>query len=252
LIVIAIVAVLVSILAPSLARARAAARRAACVANLRAWGAAFHLYASHHDGLLPHTDDRARNRPPGAYDPAHPEHECCYIDVLPALMGGRRPWRDFPAGAKPQGGVWQCPTAQPLDDAAYSPAFRPRQAGYHSYAMNSYLACDFTFGLHPGVDPYPSFLELARCKAPALTILLFEQTLDPACGYGRQGGHTTAGRYTAEDARALGERHSRREGGLGGYLIFLDGHVGWRDDLWEEDLPNPRVPARGDLTWFPY
>lgn len=64
LVVVAIVALLVSIITPSLTRARAAARETACVANLRVWSAAFHLYASEHDGLLPHTDDRSRNHPP--------------------------------------------------------------------------------------------------------------------------------------------------------------------------------------------
>ena len=252
LVTVALIGILVSILAPGLVRARARARETVCAANLRSWGQAFYLYATQYDGTLPHTDDRARNRPPDVYDPAHPEHECCYVDVLPPLMDRRRPWRDFPQGAKPRGAVWQCPAAGPLPDSAYSPSYRPSEMGYHSYAMNSYLECDFPFGLPPGVEPYPSFLQLGRCKAPSKTILMFEQTLDPRRGYGQQGGHSMAGRYTAEDARALSERHAHTRGGLGSNVILLDGHREWRNDLWDESLGNPRVPAKGDLTWWPY
>jgi prepilin-type processing-associated H-X9-DG protein len=39
---------------------------------------------------------------------------------------------------------------------------------------------------------------------------------------------------------------------LAGNVLYLDGHVGWRDDLWDRTLTNPRIPKRGDLTWFPY
>jgi hypothetical protein len=61
-----------------------------------------------------------------------------------------------------------------------------------------------------------------------------------------------AGRYTAEDARALTERHAHIGGGLGGNVIMLDGHRQWRNDLWDESLGNPRIPSENDLTWFPY
>ncbi|NLX12253.1 MAG: type II secretion system protein [Phycisphaerales bacterium] len=251
LVVTGIVALLIAVLMPSLARARAKGREVACAAHLRNWGQAFHLYAHSHNGFLPHTDDRARNRPPDVYDPAYPEHEFCYIDVLPPLL--QRPaWRSFPEGAKQTGDIWQCGEARPLPDSAYSPQYRPSRQGYHSYAMNSYLTYDFPFGREEGIEPYPAFLQLSRCKAPSRTILMFEQTLDPARGYGLQGGHDMAGRYTAEDARALSERHARTSGQLGGNVLMIDGHIEWRSDLWDERLPNPRLPRRGDLNWFPY
>ncbi|MHC4983847.1 MAG: type II secretion system protein [Planctomycetota bacterium] len=254
LVAVSIIGVLVSILAPAISVARAIAQEKICATSLRSWGAAFHLYAGEYDGTLPHTDDRARNRPPDVYDPAHPEHECCYIDALPPLMGGRRAWRDFASGQKPRGDIWQCPgpQAEPLPDSSYSPRFQPSVAGYHTYAMNSYLECDFPFGLPAGRGPYPSFLKLNRCDAAGETILMFEQTLDPNRGYGQQGGHSMAGRYTAEDARALCERHAHGADELGGNFIFVDGHHEWLSQLWDESLPNPRMPAKDDLTWFPY
>jgi len=248
LVVVSVLGVLLAVLLPCLARARSIAKEVACATNLRTWGQAFHLYAGDHEGTLPHTDDRARNRPADVYDPAHPEHEYCYIDLLPPLIG-RRAWRDFPGGSKPVGDVWQCPEAKPLPDSAYSPDYQPSVQGYHSYAMNSYLEHDFEFGQY---KPYPSFLKLSSCRAPARTILMFEQTLDPQQGYGQQGGHPLAGRYTAEDARAFTERHAHLRGGLGGNVVMLDGHREWRNDLWDESLGNPRIPSEHDLTWFPH
>jgi prepilin-type N-terminal cleavage/methylation domain-containing protein len=241
---VAIVALLASILLPSLSHARARAREVACATSLRTWGQAFHLYANDQN-------DRGRNRPPDQVDPAHPEHECCYIDVLPPLTG-RRAWRDFADGEKPTGDIWQCLEACPLPDAAYSPQYRPSTMGYHSYAMNSYLERDFQYGLGPGEVPQPSFLQLSLCRAPSRTILMFEQTLDPSQGSGQQGGLTQAGRFTAEDPRALTERHTHIRGRLGGNLMMIDAHVEWCNNLWDPSLPDPRVPSRGDLTWYPY
>jgi prepilin-type N-terminal cleavage/methylation domain-containing protein len=251
LVVIALIAILAALLLPALSKAKARAMEVNCAANLRSWGQSFHLYANDHDGYLPHTDDEGRNDPPFTYDAKHPEHECCYIDVLPPCMG-LRPWRDYPDGQKPTDGVWQCPSARPLPDSAYNAAFKPSIQGYHSYVMNSYLEQDFLYGLPYGDSLQPSFLKLDKCASPSKTILMFEQTLEPSQGYGKAGGLDTAGRYTAEDARALGERHPRERASLAGNVLCLDAHVGWRDDLWDTTLKNPRIPKRGDLTWFPY
>lgn len=247
--VVAVIAVLASLLTVSAGRALATARERACAANVRSWGQAFLLYASDHDGYLPHPDGRERNTVPGEYDPKYPEHEQGYVDVLPPYLG-ERAWRDYPDGQKPAAGVWQCASARPLVDSAYS--YRPSVRGYFTYAMNSYLAHDFLFGLPWDTGPQPSFLSLSRCAAPARTILLFEQTLDPAQAYAQGGGLRTAGFFAAEDARALTERHAHAFAGSGGNILHLDGHMTWRNDLWDRKLKNPRVPARGDLTWFPY
>jgi hypothetical protein len=246
-----LIGLLTAIMAPGLKTARRQARELACAVNLRSWGQAFSTYAAGSSGFLPHTDDRTRNRPAYVYDSRYPEHECGYIDVLPPLLD-RPAWRDIPDGVKPRGDVWQCPDAAPLPDSAYTPRFKPSVKGYHSYAMNSYLEYDFPYGQPAGAEPAPNFLPLNRCKAPARTILLFEQTLNPAQGYGQQGGHPEAGWHTGEDARALAERHYHLRGGLGGNIVMLDGHREWRGDLWNEALGNPRLPPRGDLTWFPY
>lgn len=249
LVVMAILLVLSALLVPAAQRAYALARERACAANLRSWGMAFLLYAASHEGYLPHPDGRERNHNPGTSDPVHPEHEQGYTDMLPPYLG-EQAWRDYPAGGKPTKGIWQCPSARILPDAAYS--YQPSREGYFSYAMNSYLAHDFLFGLPWGAELQPSFLCLSRCVTPARTILMFEQTLDPGQGNGQAGSLKTAGRFAAEDARALTERHAHTRDGLGSNVLYLDGHVAWRNDLWDETLTNPRMPRRGDPTWFPY
>ena len=251
LVVIALIAILAALLLPALAKAKSRACETQCAANLRSWGQSFYLYSSDHNSYLPHTDDEGRNTPPFTADPKHPEHECGYVDVLPPYMG-LPAWRDCTNGQKPAGGIWQCPVAKPLPDTAYNAAFKPSSQGYHSYVMNSYLEHDFLYGLPFGVSPQPSFLKFEKCACPSKTILMFEQTLDPSRGYGQAGGFDTAGRYTAEDPRALGERHPHERVGLAGTVLYLDGHGGWREDLWNKAQANPRIPKRGDLTWFPY
>ncbi len=239
LVVIAVLALLTALLVPSFKKARDMAMEGACKANLRNWGIGFLAYASDHKGFLPHPDGQEREVK--GTDTGNEG----YMDLIPPYLGDR-PRCDYPQGQKPTHGFWQCPAAR------VAPELASRPNGYFSYAMNSYLAHDFSFGLPWGVTPQPSFLFLGRVAAPAQTILMFEQTLNPDMGYGGSGGLGSAGQYGAEDARAVTERHAHTFGGLGGNVLYLDGHVDWRDDLWDEELRNPRMPPRGDLTWFPY
>ena len=243
LVVIAVLSLLAAVLVPALRKSVDLAREGACKSNLRNWGVAFLAYAAEHQGYLPHPDGQEREVQ------GTDQGTRGWMDVLPPYFGDR-PWRDYPAGRKPVHGIWQCPAARLVPGANYN--YSPEKDGYFSYAMNAYLAHDFPYGLPWNAERQPSFLFMGRCAAAPVTILLFEQTLDPKQGYGQAGGLGTAGRYGGEDARAVTERHAHTFGGLGGNVLYLDGHVAWRDDLWDEKLKNPRMPQRGDLTWFPY
>ena len=252
LVVIAVIAILAALLLPALSKAKARAMETKCAANLRAWGQAFYLYAPDYNGYLPHTDDEGRNDPPFTYDAKHPEHECGYVDVLPPYMG-QRPWRDYPDGQKPTGGIWQCPLARPLPDSAYNASFKPSSQGYHSYVMNSYLEQDFLYGLPFGASLQPSFLKLEKCTCLSKTILMFEQTLDPSQGYGQAGGFDTAGRYTAEDARARWANATPTSApGWQAMSSTSTATLAGGMTCGTEHSPTPEFPSEETLTWFPY
>jgi prepilin-type N-terminal cleavage/methylation domain-containing protein/prepilin-type processing-associated H-X9-DG protein len=53
LVVIAIIAILAALLLPALSAAKNKAKRIQCIANLKQWGAGFHLYAGENDDSLP-------------------------------------------------------------------------------------------------------------------------------------------------------------------------------------------------------
>jgi prepilin-type N-terminal cleavage/methylation domain-containing protein/prepilin-type processing-associated H-X9-DG protein len=56
LVVIAIIAILASLLLPALARAKEKGKSATCLNNLKQFGAAIHMYALEHEGLLPEAE----------------------------------------------------------------------------------------------------------------------------------------------------------------------------------------------------
>ncbi len=252
LVVIAIIAILTGLLMPALHRVRTASQQVKCASLLRQWGVAFHVYSDAYHGMLPHSQDESANPFPNAYsyNAAYPQNECCYTDVLPPLLG-RPPWtyrppyfNGFPNGAKPTDDIWQCPLAVVLGDDWYD--YQPSVHGYHSFCMNTFL--------DTSAPAYPPFLNLARCRTPAVTLLLFESTLRPNQAYGQSpiAIDCNCARYPDAGPSDLGDRHPHAPGKLGGNLMMLDGHVEWTDHLWDPTLPNPQKPPSVYQTWWPY
>lgn len=245
LVVIGLIAILVGLLMPALSKARAQSDELQCAAILRQWGQAFHIYASQYNGIIPHSGDETRNPffYQGKYDPADPQNESCYLNVLPLLMG-RPAWSSFPNGQKPTADIWQCPKAQVLPDNAYD--YQPSVVGYHTYAMNEFL--DNT------PPAYPYFFNLAKARSTSVTLLMFEITLNPSDCYGQNPipAACYVGYYPDESPRSLGDRHPHQKGQLGANLLMLDGHIEWTNSLWDRSLSNPDAPPMTDRTWWPY
>lgn len=256
LIVIGIICVLIGLLLPALGKARAQAQQLQCAALLQQWGQAFHLYAVQNKGALPHSGDRTRNpfAYRGAYWAGNPQAESSWLYVLPPLMK-KRSWLDFANGQKPTGDIYQCPLAGQVNtdtDYGYSPSYW----GYHSFVMNMFLDRDAPSLVPADVTPYPSFLRLAKARSASDTILIYESTTDPGKTYDGQGYPGTIacmnGLYPNDGPANFGDRHPHQRGKLGGNIVFLDGHIEWRESLWNLNHPIPAQPPVTDRLWWPY
>ena len=256
LVVIAIIAILLAILLPSLDSARQQAKRVVCASRLKQWGVAFACYATD-DGAWPHCDGLERG-PRDLTDPLITPEDVAdwhgWVDVLPPLIG-LKPWRDHPRFERPKHATfYQCPFGQPLPGLGlYS--YNHERDGYFSYTMNSCLELDLNAWAPPGNVgyPMPSFLDTAKIVCPQRVILLFDQLLDPHLGYNGQAPCRSAGKYCGSYPRAFAARHRNARSGLGGNILFCDGHMEWRKSVWKEHWdPDLEVPPRDDPEWYPY
>ncbi len=246
LVVLSIIMLLMSIIIPALGKARAQAYQIVCQSQFRQWGFAFETYACANNGFYPHID--GLDRDDGGAD------NFGWVDKLPPLMG-QKPWRDYPIWHRPTKGIYQCPIARPGSGYGYN----IEKLGYFSYAMNSCLeldkSCWSPFG-QPGLNNMPSFLDTAKIESPARVILLFDQLLDPAKGYGGDEEYPMAGRYCGSYPRAFSARHYKKRGELGGSILFCDYHVEWKETVWKPEWPVDdryfQAPPRDDLDWYPY
>ena len=254
---ISIVALLMAIAMPALARARSLARQTVCQSRLRQWGLAFAAYATENSGFYPHADGRDRC---GDEEPFTREGIADYwfgwVDVLAPQMG-ETPWRKHVQGSYPGvKSVFQCPSAQLAPESSYS--YKPLRNGFFSYAMNACLELDANCWApydQPGGNNMPSFLNTARIKTPGRTILLFDQLLDPRKGYGGDTLNRSAGRNCGSYPKAFSARHAKLRGSLGGFILYGDSHVAWKQTVWKADWPTTpdfEAPPRNDPDWYPY
>jgi prepilin-type N-terminal cleavage/methylation domain-containing protein len=257
LVVISIVALLMALAMPALDRARSLARQTVCQNRLRQWGLAFAAYATENSGTYPHTDGRDRC---GDEEPFTQEGIADYwfgwVDVVAPLMGAK-PWREHTHGAYPGvKTVFQCPSARLAPESLY--AYKPLRNGFFSYAMNSCLELDANcwapYG-QPGGNDMPSFLNTARIRTPGRVILLFDQLLDPRKGYGGDVLNRSAGHNCGSYPKAFSARHPKAKDELGGFILYGDSHVAWKQTVWKAEWPTTpdfEAPPRDDPDWYPY
>jgi len=257
LVVVSITAMLVAMLSPSLKSARDQAKRVVCGSRLKQWGLAFSCYAAENRDMWPHCDGLDRG-PDDRDEPDISKEDLAdwhgWVDLLPPTLRLKR-WRDYPRYQRPnQETFYQCPFARPTSPLElYS--YRPLRDGYFSYAMNSCLELDTNAWPPPDNVgwPMPSFLDTTKIVASARVILLFEQLLDPRKGFDEQLPYRAAGKHCGSYPKAFSARHQRGRSGLGGNLLYADGHVDWQRSVWKAHWAlDQEVPPRDDPEWYPY
>lgn len=257
LVMISIITLLTAVLLPSLGSARARAKEVVCKSRLRQWGVAFSCYAANHRSYWPHCDGLDRGPRPLTERRVSKEDVADWhgwMDVIP-LMIDRKPWRDYPRYEHPDAGTfYHCPSAHPVDVVgAYN--YRPFRDGYFSYAMNSCLELDRNAWAPPGNIgyPMPSFLNTTLIRCPERTILLFDQLLDPRKGFDAEKVYRGAGHYSGSYPKSFAVRHRHGREGLGGNMLYGDGHAEWKKSVWRADWDvDQEVPPRDDPEWYPY
>lgn len=236
IIVFAVLAILLAIIFPAIGGIRERSRVVLCRSQLEEWGHAFGMYAGEWDGLWPHADSNyGIVRADGGNAPG----ECCWVDVLPPHMG-LRPMRELrDAGELPdRETVYECPSAVPEPG---KPDFDYATYGYYSYAMNSYLEADF----HGWI--YPPFVDTDLIGRTEVTVLVFDQNLDPAVvpEMGESEKREEAGMFPSYSVGMFTLRH-----GHGGNVLFCDMHVEHiKRKMWLDSWP-PRPEAW--VQFFPY
>ena len=257
LVVIAVIALLMAILAPSLHAAREQAKQVACSCRLKQWGVAFACYAVENRGAWPHCDGLDRG-PRRLADPHITPEDLAdwhgWMDVLPPIIG-LKAWRDHPRYARPgETTFYQCPAGAAFEDQGLYD-YRPQRDGYFSYAMNSCLELDANAWPPPGGIgyPMPSFVDTAKIATPQRVIVLFDQLLDPRKGFDATKLYRSAGKYAGSYPKSFAARHRHGQSGLGGNLLYADGHTEWRKTVWKSRWGSDlEVPPRSDENWYPY
>jgi prepilin-type processing-associated H-X9-DG protein len=220
LIVIGILIVLLALLVPAMNRAREASRRAACASNLRQIGAAMMKYATENNGKLP---QHAGASPFWLFDIPKPTRDALL------KMGAER-------------GVFYCPSnefVQNADGLWNYPSGKPDESSFHCATGYQFLMRRPTAVNMPPLEFQRKFLTSINDSitlvypAPRNTVVRtssadIEMVTDMVNSKGTGTSENFFGtRGGFKDAHPTS--HMTKNKPSGGNVLFLDGHVIWRN-----------------------
>ena len=242
LVVIAIIAILAAMLLPALAKAKAKAQTTQCLSNLRQWGLSIAMYAGEANDMLPR--DGTDNSKMYAVDtyvtsgPGSPQDPYAWFDSLPGLVGDKPlsyyytlpgpAYKKLPVpvdggyNGGTQGKIWHCPGAK-VQDQTLTEFLQSGTYGLFSYVMNIDLKATVPIGAAYSALNYPQMPKLATIPNPSATVMLTETTFSPIYENILPGGTTDASRNGIFPC-ARSYRFPNRHQGIGGNIVFLDGH----------------------------
>lgn len=259
LVVIAIIAILASMLLPVLNKSKQKAQTVKCASNLRQWGIAAQLYVTDTDTL---PRDGTNNSGQYGVDtgrqtgPGSPVDPYAWFNALPRLVSERTlaQYREgvkfdfkksipFPGGKGP---IWHCPTAKTRKDDRFQ---RGGSYGFFSYTFNLDLKLKSTIRnmVQGNSYVYPAMPKISRIRKPSATVLLvdtaFSPTLESYTPSPNRNGIFPASRHG---------RFTNRHPGLGGNLVFIDGHAQFFKRKYVVDGTTGREENyRPDVIWNP-
>lgn len=263
LVVIGIIALLLGILLPTLGRVRKQADETTCSNNLRQFGVALQMYANQNDGWSPtegYGDGTTQAKASDRWD-----NPMFWPNALPPMIGELPYYEEQQldsAGQRrlPKAGdksLWVCPSAS--DAVAGAPASgdtatdgyfmiwgwaesnplppppsgpRVQRKTYWCYVWNSKL------------NNSSPFLKIARVRKSSVTPILIEKMMNP-------GEDPSFVEPLARSKTAWTRFTTRHRGG--GFMLFLDGHVGFRTrkEVYQAQ-PNGDFNQPALVIWNPF
>jgi prepilin-type N-terminal cleavage/methylation domain-containing protein len=221
LVVIAIIAILASILFPVFGRARENARRSSCQSNLKQIGL----------GFMQYTQD---------YDERYPIGP----DIAPVIKGTKASWDILIQPYLKSSQIITCPSDSYSTTQTVAAFGGPAK---RSYAMAWYLTEDWT---QEGIN-------IAKIKAPALTVLLMDKINNPPDGTDRWMWYSMSGwndQASTDSGKNFNEGASATASGIHlgtNTFLYTDGHV--KSQVTGTNSTGMK-PLQGHIiaTWMPY
>jgi prepilin-type N-terminal cleavage/methylation domain-containing protein len=280
LVVIGIIALLVGILLPALAKARAQANEVKCMNNLHQFSIGLMIYVNQNKGTLP-SEGYGDGNGAGTKSLGIWSDPSAWWNALPSLASGKA-YNDMqlstvvPLPGSGANSVFVCPTASPAVTVTGSGDLPTLNGGF----FQMYGSDDSVLSLPPPANAPPSAPCVAR---PVYWCYVYNSKLNETLPANvnwikiTQIAHTTEVPILVEKLMAplyndptyqpsaeplgrgktawtrFGNRHR-----LGGFLLFVDGHVGWfkRNDLYNNP-PNAGNGVGdfnypGKVIWNPF